>query len=77
MKPIEFYTTPEGEITIREQGMPERNLKESDIDFIQRFLEVLEEFYPEAYNELRETYARYDGNKDLARFFGCSPVYQM
>lgn len=49
MKPIEFYTTPEGEITIREQGMPERNLKESDIDFIQRFLEVLEEFYPEAY----------------------------
>lgn len=77
MKPIEFYTTPEGEITIREQGMPERNLKESDIDFIQRFLEVLEEFYPEAYNELRETYARYDGNKtwrDFWLFAGLSNV---
>ena len=44
MRAIEFYTTPEGEITIREQGMPERQLKESDIDFIQDFLEVLEEF---------------------------------
>lgn len=68
MKPIEFYTTPEGEITIREQGCAERNLKESDIDFIQRFLEVLEEFYPEAYNELRETYARYDGNRIFRDF---------
>lgn len=68
MKPIEFYTTPEGEVTIREQGCAERNLKESDIDFIQRFLEVLEEFYPEAYNELRETYARYDGNRTYRDF---------
>ena len=42
MRAIEFYITPEGEVTIREQGIPERNLKESDTDFIQRFLEVLE-----------------------------------
>ena len=61
MRPIEFYTTPEGEVTIREMGMPERQLKESDTEFIQRFLEVLEEFYPEAYKALRETYAKYDG----------------
>ena len=40
MRPIEFYTTPEGEVTIREMGMPERQLKESDTEFIQRFLEV-------------------------------------
>ena len=26
MRPIEFYTTPEGEVTIREMGMPERQL---------------------------------------------------
>nr|DAU55431.1 MAG TPA: Protein of unknown function (DUF2997) [Caudoviricetes sp.] len=63
MRAIEFYITPEGEVTIREQGIPERNLKESDTDFIQRFLEVLEEFYPEAYTALRKYYARYDGNK--------------
>ena len=63
MRAIEFYITPEGEVTIREQGIPERNLKESDTDFIQRFLEVLEEFYPEANTALRKYYARYDGNK--------------
>ncbi len=63
MLAIEFYTTPEGEVTIREQGMPERQLKESDTDFIQRFLEVLEEFYPNAYAALREIYSRYEGNR--------------
>lgn len=68
MRAIEFYTTPEGEVTIREQGMPERNLKESDTDFIQRFLEVLEEFYPEAYTALRKCYARFDGNKRYRDF---------
>ena len=46
MHAIEFYTTPSGEVIIKEQGQPERQLKESDTDFIQRFLEVLEEFYP-------------------------------
>ena len=61
MRPIEFYTTPGGEVTIKEIGMPERQLKESDIEFIQRFLEVLEEFYPEAYEALRKIYARYEG----------------
>ncbi len=78
MKPIEFYTTPEGEVTIREAGKPERNLKESDTDFIQKFLEVLEEFYPEAYKALRELYARYDGNRlyrdflAVRRFIKCN-----
>ena len=47
MRAIEFYTTPSGEVTIKEQGQPERQLKESDTDFIQSFLEILEEFYPE------------------------------
>ena len=63
MHAIEFYTTPSGEVIIKEQGQPERQLKESDTDFIQRFLEVLEEFYPEAYTALRKYSARYDGNK--------------
>lgn len=78
MNPIEFYTTPEGEVTIRETGKPERNLKEGDTDFIQKFLEVLEEFYPEAYKALRELYARYDGNRmyrdflAVRRFIKCN-----
>lgn len=78
MRTVEFFTTPEGDVTIREQGQGEHNLKESDIDFIQRFLEVLEEFYPDAYDELRKTYSRYDGNKmyrdflAVRRFIKCN-----
>lgn len=78
MRPIEFYTTPEGEVTIREEGKAERTLKESDIDFIEAFLSTLEEYYPKAYAALRETYARYDGNKmyrdflAVRRFIKCN-----
>lgn len=78
MRAIEFYTTPSGEVTIKEQGQPERQLKESDTDFIQSFLEILEEFYPEAYAALRKYYARYDGNKcyrdflAVRRFIKCN-----
>ena len=35
MKAIEFYTTPEGEVTMRPIGEAERQLKETDTDFIQ------------------------------------------
>lgn len=38
MKAIEFYTTPEGEVTMRPIGEAERQLKETDTDFIQAFL---------------------------------------
>lgn len=68
MRAIEFYTTPEGEVTIKEQDQGERTLKESDTEFIQRFLEVLEEFYTEAYTALRNYYAKYNGNKRYRDF---------
>lgn len=41
MKAIEFYTTPEGEVTMRPIGEAERQLKETDTDFIQAFLSIL------------------------------------
>lgn len=40
MKAIEFYTTPEGEVTMRPIGEAERQLKETDTDFIQAFLAI-------------------------------------
>lgn len=46
MKAIEFYTTPEGEVTMRPIGEAERQLKETDTDFIQAFLAILREFIP-------------------------------
>lgn len=52
MKAIEFYTTPEGDVTMRPVGEAERQLKETDEDFVQAFLGVLREFYPEAYEAL-------------------------
>lgn len=41
MKAIEFYTTPEGEVTLRAVGEAERQLKDTDTEFIQEFLAVL------------------------------------
>lgn len=46
MKAIEFYTTPEGEVTMRPIGEAERQLKETDTDFIQAFLAILRSFIP-------------------------------
>ena len=68
MKAIEFYTTPEGEVTMRYIGEPERQLLESDRDFIQAFLSVLREFYPDAYKALMDAYSRNCDNKSYRDF---------
>lgn len=62
MRAIEFYTTPEGEVTLKEQGEAERQLKPSDSDFIQAFLGVIMEYYPTAYKALMEIYRGSEGN---------------
>ncbi len=67
-KAIEFYTTPEGEVTIRQMGEPESQLKETDTEFIQKFLDVLKEFYPEAHGALMSTYAGSRLNKQYRDF---------
>lgn len=68
MRAIEFYTTPEGEVTLRELGKAERQLKEGDTEFIQRFLAVLAEFYPTAYTSLMEIYSKSIHNKQYRDF---------
>lgn len=78
MRPIEFYTTPEGEVTLREAGMAERQLKESDTEFVQSFLSVLREFYPDAHKALMELYSKSAANKQyrdymaVRRFIKCN-----
>lgn len=77
MKPIEFYTTPEGEVTLRPIGEPERILVESDTDFIQAFLGVMREFYPDAYRALMTIYSSHDDKKyrdflAVRRFIKCN-----
>lgn len=57
MKCIEFYTTPEGDVTIRPIRESERQLKETDYEFVNAFIEVLKEFYPDAHRSLMEVYS--------------------
>lgn len=68
MKAIEFYTTPEGEVTMCPIGEAERQLKETDTDFIQAFLAILREFYPEAYDALMDIYSKNSNNKRYRDF---------
>ena len=79
MKNIEFYTTPEGDITIREQGEPEHTLDQNkDAEFIGKFLSILSEFYPGAFSALMEVYSRSALNKRyrdyliVRRFIKCN-----
>lgn len=78
MRHIEFYTTPEGEVTMRPLGEAERQLTEKDRDFIQAFLDILREFYTEAYEALMEVYSKSESNKRyrdylaVRRFIKCN-----
>lgn len=68
MRAIEFYMTPKGEVMLREEGKPEHQLKETDYDFISSFLNVIEEFYPDAYKKLMEEYARSEKRRTYRDF---------
>lgn len=78
MKAIEFYTTPEGEVTLRAIGEAERQLTDADNDFIQEFLTVLREYYPAACDALMEIYSvnlhnkRYRDFLAVRRFIKCN-----
>ena len=68
MRAIEFYMTPKGEVILKEEGKPEHQLKETDYDFISSFLNVIEEFYPDAYKKLMEEYARSEKRRTYRDF---------
>ena len=78
MKALEFYTTPEGEVMIRLIDEPDRLLCETDVDFINEFLDIIQEFYPEAHKALLDVYAKCQHNKRymnflmLRRFIKCN-----
>lgn len=68
MRNIEFYNTPEGEVMIRKIGEAERQLVESDSDFVDNFLQHIREFYPKAYAALAETYKAAANNRRYYHF---------
>lgn len=67
MNNIEFYTTPEGDVMIREEGSLHR-LDQSDRKFISDFLNVLREFYTEAYEALCKVYVSSKINREYYEF---------
>lgn len=68
MREVEFYMTPQGEVMLRQEGLPEHQLKEQDRLFIQSFIAVLEEFYPEAFEMLKKEYIKSEKNRAYYEF---------
>lgn len=60
---IEFYNTPGGEVSVKEEGKPSYPLNEKSREIIEYFLTMLIDFYPEAYAALMELYSKSNRNK--------------
>ena len=58
LKLIEFYSTPDGDVMIKKVHEPVRALMENDREFIQKFLSIIRERYPQAFNKLSEIYTK-------------------
>ena len=60
---VEFYTTPDGAVMIKENQKPVRELKANDRAVIESILMVLRERYPEAFEKLSQTYTMNERNR--------------
>lgn len=67
MSNYEFYTTPEGDVMIRENNEL-RALVETDRAFISRFLRSIMDFYPEAFKALCSEYVSSKLNREYYEF---------
>jgi DNA-binding NarL/FixJ family response regulator len=65
---IEFHTSPEGEILIKQDGEPMRELTEQDTELISELFDRIRRDYPEAFKCLSETYRKSDKNILYFRF---------
>lgn len=75
---IEFYTTPDGDVMVKELGQPAKLLKDSDRDLIGRLLTVISDRYPHAHRALMDLYSKSTMNrvyyeyKVVHRFIRCN-----
>ena len=60
---IEFYTTPIGEVMIKQRGQAVRKYVQSDTELTHQMLEIISEFYTEAFDALCELYTKSETNK--------------
>ena len=55
---IEFYSTPDGEVMVKECNQDVRKLEESDRDLILSFFIAIRDRYPVAFKRLSELYSK-------------------
>ena len=60
---IEFYSTPDGEVMVKECNQAVRKLEESDRDLILSFFIAIRDRYPVAFKRLSELYSKSEKNR--------------
>ena len=60
---IEFYGTPTGDVMIAKEGEPLHVYCQEDRAFTSEMLDVINEFYPEAFTALSKAYVKSVLNK--------------
>lgn len=75
---IEFYSTPDGEVMVKELNQPVRKLEETDRELVQALFIAIRDRYPIAFQRLSELYSRSEKNplhfefKIIHRFARCN-----
>lgn len=75
---IEFYSTPDGEVMIKESNSPVRLLQENDREVVQELFMIIRDRYPDAFSHLSELYSKSERNrvhfeyKIVHRFIRCN-----
>ena len=61
---IEFYSTPDGEVMIKEHNHPVRKLEETNRDLVQTLFITIRDRYPVAFERLSELYSKSERNRN-------------
>lgn len=75
---IEFYSTPDGEVMVKEHNQAVRKLEETNRELIQELYISIRDRYPDAFKTLSELYSKSERNhthfeyKIIHRFIRCN-----
>lgn len=64
----EFYSTPDGEVMVKECDKPVRKLEERDREIVQELLIIIRDRYPIAFDRLSELYSKSERNRFLFEY---------
>lgn len=60
---VEFYSTPDGEVMIKESNKPVRLLEEDNREVIQQLFMLIRDRYSDAFSQLSELYSKSERNR--------------